>query len=54
MNDLLDVGETACFVLGEDQAIIYYHIEYAADIWNDLSVDAKRFLQTRRQTGGLP
>lgn len=42
MNNLLEVGKTACFVLGEDQAIIYYHIEYAANIWNDLCVDPKR------------
>jgi len=41
MNKLLDVGETACIVLGEDQAVVYYHIEYAADIWNDLCVDPK-------------
>ena len=54
MNNLVDVGETACVVLREHQAIVYYHIEYAADVWNDLRVDPKRFLQTGRQTGGLP
>jgi hypothetical protein len=53
-NNLLDVGKTACVVFGEDQAIIYYHIKYAADIWNDLCVDPKRFFQMGRQTGGLP
>lgn len=53
-SDFLEVGETACVVLGEDQAIVDYHVEYTADIWDELCVDPKRFFQTRRQTGGLP
>jgi hypothetical protein len=40
-NNLLGVGETACFVFGEEQAIVHYHIEYAADVWNDVRVDPK-------------
>jgi len=43
MDNLLEVGETACLVPREDQAIVYYHIEYTADVWNDLRVDPKCF-----------